>query len=308
MSGRTGRARRATVGALSAAVALTLVTACGRSGGGSSGASTTPSASSAKDATIAAEVPSALRSKGQLTVATDASYPPNEFFGPDNKTIVGMDADLGHSLGQVLGLPFTFANVSFDSIIPNLGSRYDLGMSSFTDNKKREQQVSMVTYFSAATSFVVQSSSKVTITGLDSLCGLSVAVEKGTTQLDDATAQSAKCTQAGKKKVTVQPYPDENGVNLALSSGRANVLLADSPVNDYLVKKSNGQFKLAGPKYGTAPYGIAVPKGASYTGLDKAVLDALKKLMADGTYQQILTKWGIQAGAISNPVINGAVS
>jgi len=30
--------------------------------------------------------------------------------------------------------------------------------------------------------------------------------------------------------------------------------------------------------------------------------------MADGTYTKILTKWGIQAGAITDPTINGATS
>jgi hypothetical protein len=34
----------------------------------------------------------------------------------------------------------------------------------------------------------------------------------------------------------------------------------------------------------------------------------VKDLMANGTYTQILTHWGIQSGAISDPVINGAIS
>ena len=36
--------------------------------------------------------------------------------------------------------------------------------------------------------------------------------------------------------------------------------MADSPVAAYIVKQSNGQFKLTGKPYGTAPYGIAIPK------------------------------------------------
>ena len=60
--------------------------------------------------------------------------------------------------------------------------------------------------------------------------------------------------------MTVSVFPDQNGANLALSSGRSDVGMADSPVADYQVKKSNGQFKLTGQPYGTAPYGIAIPK------------------------------------------------
>ena len=38
------------------------------------------------------------------------------------------------------------------------------------------------------------------------------------------------------------------------------------------------------------------------------MLAALKVLIANGTYTQILTKWGVQAGAITTPMINGATS
>jgi polar amino acid transport system substrate-binding protein len=81
--------------------------------------------------------------------------------------------------------------------------------------------------------------------------------------------------------------------------------MADSPVAAYQVKQSNGQFKLVGKPYGTAPYGIAMPKGS---GLPKALLDALKVLMSDGKYRAILQKWGVAEGAISKPTINGAIS
>jgi len=105
--------------------------------------------------------------------------------------------------------------------------------------------------------------------------------------------------------VTVLTFPDQNGANLALSSGRAEVVMADSPVAAYAVKQSGGQFKLSGTTYGTAPYGIAIPKNS---GLAKPVLAAVTKLIADGQYKKILTTWGVQDGAITTPVINGATS
>jgi polar amino acid transport system substrate-binding protein len=40
----------------------------------------------------------------------------------------------------------------------------------------------------------------------------------------------------------------------------------------------------------------------------KPIRDALEELISNGTYMSILTKWGIQAGAITNPKINGAIS
>jgi polar amino acid transport system substrate-binding protein len=254
---------------------------------------------------VAAEVPPKYKSK-TLMVAADATYAPNEFIASNGHTVIGMDPDLAKALAGVMGVKIKVVNATFDSIIPGLQSgKYDLGMSSFTDTKARQKVVDFVTYFSAGTSFYVKAQGGPAISSLASLCGHKVAAEKGTTQQDDSTAQSAKCKKAGKPGVTVSTFPDQNGVNLALSSGRADVAMADSPVAAYQVKQSHGQFKISGKSYGTAPYGIAIPKNS---GLAKPVLDALVVLIKNGSYKQILTKWGVQAGGISNPKINGAIS
>ncbi|MDQ1747160.1 MAG: polar amino acid transport system substrate-binding protein [Frankiaceae bacterium] len=285
--------------ALAVSTAALALTAC--SGGSSNGDQSTVTTGSTDKAAIA-KLPASLQKGGTLKVATDASYAPNEFFAADNKTIQGMDVDLGQAIGKDLGLTFEFQNVSFDSIITSLGSRYDLGISSFTDNKDREKVVDMVDYFSAGTSFMVKKGSSLNPTSVADVCGKNVAVEKGTTQLDDVTAQAKKC------KLNVLPFPDQNGANLALSSGRADVVLADSPVNAYAAKQSNGQFVIVGQVYGTAPYGIAVPKDSAHAGLAEAISMALADLAQKGTYQQILQKWGVQAGAVTSFGLNGATS
>jgi polar amino acid transport system substrate-binding protein len=287
-----------------------VVAACGVAGfagcggGGKKSTSTSAAPAVAKNAKVAALVPAAIRSKGTLTIAADATYPPNEFIGPDGHTVIGMDADLAKDLGDVMGLKVKVANVTFDAIIPGLAAKkYDVGMSSFTDTKEREKVVDFVTYYTVFTGFFEKPGGP-KINGLANLCGLTVSVEKGTTQQDDSTAQSKKCTAAGKKAVKVLVFPDQNGANLALSSGRAQVAMADYPVAVYQVQKTK-QFKLVGKPYGPFPYGIAIPKG---TGLTRPFLAALKVLIANGKYKAILTKWGIQAGAITTPKINGAVS
>jgi polar amino acid transport system substrate-binding protein len=294
---------------LTAVAAMVMTAALGLAACGSSKSSSTSSTSAtatgAANAKIAAMVPAAIKSKGALTVAADATYPPNEFIAPDGHTVVGMDADLAKALSAEMGLKANVVNATFDSIIPGLAAhKYDLGMSSFTDTKARQKTVDFVTYFSAGTSFYVKAQGGPTITSLADLCGHKVAVEKGTTQAADATAQGKKCAAAGKSGVNVLVFPDQNGANLALSSGRGDVGMADSPVAAYQVKKSNGQFKLAGKPYGTAPYGIAIPKG---DGMATPVLDAMKALMSGRSYTTILQKWGVTEGAISNPAINGAI-
>jgi polar amino acid transport system substrate-binding protein len=284
------------------AVAAFGVSACGSDDNSSSSSSTGSAAAAPAASTIT--VPEAVKSKGTLTVAADASYAPNEFIGSDGKTVEGADVELAKAIGKALGLKVDVRNAGFDSIIPGLAAKkFDLGMSSFTDTKEREQTVDFVTYFSAGTSFYTKAQGGTDVTGLADLCGKKVAVEKGTTQASDAAAQSKKCGSKGA--VHVATFPDQNGANLAIQSGRAQIGMADSPVAAYQVKQSNNQFKLVGTPYGTAPYGIAIPKG---NGMAQPVLDAVKQIMSDGQYKQILTKWGIQDGAISDPVINGATA
>ncbi|MGH3417875.1 MAG: transporter substrate-binding domain-containing protein, partial [Actinocrinis sp.] len=173
--------------------------------------------------------------------------------------------------------------------------------------KKRELTVDFVTYFSAGSSLMVKAGNPEGLKPNDlSLCGKKLAVEKGTIQESgDIPADTAACKTAGKPAVTGLSFDDQNGANLALSSGRADGVLADSPVAAYAAKQSSGAFVITGAPYGTAPYGIAIPKG---NGMAPAVLAGLKALIADGQYTKIMTKWGIQDGAITNPVINGATS
>jgi polar amino acid transport system substrate-binding protein len=290
--------------------AAALVAAAGCGGGSDDPTVTTSTPAAGKfasqDATIAAAVPAALRTKRTLIAGTDGAYAPNEFIDTDGRTIIGMDVDLITAVAEVMGLKVQMQKTSFDAIIPGLkGGRYDLGVSSFTDNKDREKIVDFVTYYKSGTAFFVNTAGGPDIKTLGDLCGHIVGLQKGTTQEADAKKQSTTCTMAGKPKVDVRSFPDQNAANLALKSKRVEVSMADSPIAAYQVKQSHGVFKLSGDLYGTAPYGFAIPKD---NGLAQPMLDALKKLMADGVYLNILKKWGLEAGAITDPVINGALS
>jgi polar amino acid transport system substrate-binding protein len=297
--------RRSARGSAGALAACALLAACGSSTNttnttGGSGTTAT------KVASIASELPASIASKGKLVAAADATYAPNEFFDKDGKTIIGMDADLAAAIGQVLGVTIEMQNAKFDSILAGISAaKYDLGISSLTDTKEREKSNDFVDYYNAGTSFYVAASGGPSITKLDDLCGHKVAVERGTTQLDDATAQDKTCRTAGKPGVTVDASDDQNGVNLSLTSARDDVAMADSPVADDAVKNSGGKFKISGQPYGVAPYGIAMGKG---NGLSKPILDAIKELINDGVYKRILDKWGVADGAISTPQTNGAQS
>ncbi len=260
----------------------------------------------ATDAAIAATVPAAVKSKGTLTVAMDATYAPDEFIGPNGSTIVGMDSDLATAITQVLGLHAKKVNAVFGTIIPGIQSgKFDMGASSFTDTIARQKQVDFVDYFTAGEGFYVKTGSPLAFNGLTTLCGHTVAVESGTTEQSDAQTEAKACTAAGKPTVTVLSFGNQSQANLAVSSGRAQVGFADSQVAGYIVATSNGVFQNSGTAFEVAPYGLALPKG---NGMAAPVQAAVNLLIGNGVYHQILTKWGVQSGAVTSSVINGATS
>lgn len=274
----------------------------------------TSTGSLSKDKALADKVPDSIRQKGQLVVVADATYAPNEFSNDGGKTFVGMDVDMANAIGKLLGLKVKFVNASFDGILAGIqAGKYDLGMSSFTDTAEREKIVDFVTYFKAGTSIAVRKGNPLGIATQADLCGVRVAVERGTIQLDAITKDKdsdgnptlkAQCVASGRKAPVAVPEPDQNGVNSALVAGRADAFTADSPVVAYQVKVTNGAIEQGGQATGVAPYGIAVPKDSGT--FKDAILGAVKKLMANGQYDKILKTWGVQGGAINDPQINAA--
>ncbi len=108
---------------------------------------------SGESPSIAAQVPDAVKTKGTLTVATDPTYPPNEFLSREDHTLTGMDPELMRAAGALMGLKVKFVYEPFNKILASVAAGdYDVGASSFTDTKKREQTVDFVDYYAAGTS------------------------------------------------------------------------------------------------------------------------------------------------------------
>lgn len=299
-------ARPRTAVALVMAVAF-LAAGCGGDDNTSSEAASTGSsagAASKADPAVAKLVPASIKSKGTVRVATDPTYPPAEFIDKDGKTIAGIDIDLVNAVAAKMGVKAQIVRSTFDAIIPGLAAKkYDMAAAFHNDTKERQKVVDFVDYVRAGSAMYVKASGGPAIKTLDDLCGRKVAVLKGSTQQDDATAQSKKCSAGGKPAVTALVFPDQNAANLAISSGRAAVSLADTPVAAYIVKQAGGQFKLSGDQYAVALHGMAFPKGSE---LSQAVLAGMKAIIADGTYGRILDKWGASNIALDTPQLNGA--
>lgn len=301
-SPRLLRSGRVTAGVVAGSLLAASLAACGSSSS-SSGASA--SSSSAPAAAAASALPAAF--KGGISVASDISYAPIEFTDASGKP-TGLDYDLSQALGQELGVKVSFTNVTFDGIIPALqAKKYDIVMSAMSDTKDREQTLTFVDYFTAGTSFVVAKGNPKNLQKLTDLCGKHVALEKGTTQADVATAASTACVKAGQPAITVDQLPKDTDALLEITSGKADADLNDSPVADYIAAQQSAKLEAVKIEdVDTAPYGIGTLRANA--DLATAIQTALKDLIADGTYAKLLTKYGISDGSLTTAQIDGATS
>ncbi|SER73623.1 amino acid ABC transporter substrate-binding protein, PAAT family [Pedococcus cremeus] len=300
MTSRTRPAVMLLAGLASAGLALSACGSDSLSSGGSSTSKAAPSATANAD--LAAKVPAKIKSKGTITIGVDASYAPNEFLAADGKTVEGFDVDLFNAVAQKFGLKTQWVPANFDSIIVGVQSgKYDVGVSSFTINDKRKKQVNMVSYFNAGTQWAAAKGNPKKVDP-NKPCGLKVAVQKGTVQEEEDLPVKAKKCQAEGKPITVLPFTGQDQATAAVATGKADAMLADSPIVAYAVKQSGGKIEAVGDIYDAAPYGYVIPKAE--TDFANAIVEALKQLDQSGDYKKALSNFGVEAGAISNFAVN----
>ena len=285
----------------SACAAALALSACGSDSlSGEPAGAGAPSVSVSQDADLAAKVPEDIRSAGVITIGTDASYAPSEFLAGDGKTVQGFDVDVFDAVAAKLGLKTQWQPADFASIITGVqGGRYDLGISSFTINEERKKQVTMVSYFSAGTQWATAAGNPNGVDA-DNACGKTVAVQTDTVQdTDDLPVRQKQC---GADKIKVLKFDKQDQATAAVVNGRADAMLADSPVVAYAVKQSAGKLETLGDIYEAAPYGYVVPK--EETDFADALAAALQAVEADGSYRAALEKWGVEQGAVTDFAVN----
>jgi polar amino acid transport system substrate-binding protein len=289
---------RYAIPAVALAAALALAGCVNNDTPSSTGAAVT---SGGKDASLAKLLPADIAKAGVIQVGIDATYAPNEYKDAKGDAI-GWDVDLFNAVAKKLGVKAVYNIAGFDTIIPKItGGKYDVGVSSFTDNTDRQKQVNFVDYYSAG---ILWASPIGKTVDPDNACGLKVAVEAGTVeQTDDIPGKSKACTDAGKPAIQILQFDGQDQATNAVILGQADAMSADSPITDYAIAQSKGKLQAAGKSFEVAPYGIAVAKDSK---LDVAIQKTMQALVDDGTYMKILNKWGVADGAISTITINAA--
>jgi polar amino acid transport system substrate-binding protein len=294
--------RTTLVGALVGA--LTLLSACGSDSSPSSPPDSPAGEAVAGtyDESIAALVPADIAASGKITVAAGPGYPPFYLLADDQKTLAGADIEQVQAVGDVLGLEISFQDIKFDAMIPALQTnRVNMAAGGFSITPERLKAVDFVSNFSGGTSLIVPVGNPLELS-LDTMCGRKIAVQKGTVYADSYMPVFAeKCTSAGQDAIEVSVYPTAADAALALTSGRADATMSDYGPLAYQAKRSNGQFEVLEENYDPSTWGFAFPQGS---GLEEAVAAAMNQLIEDGTYGEILTRWEVQAGAITSSEIH----
>lgn len=239
-----------------------------------------------------------IREAGVLVVATDAEYPPNEFKDEEGNP-TGWAVELTEALAAEMGLEVEWQIMGFDAILPRIEEGVvNVGSSSFTDNKERQEVVDFVDYLNAGSQWAAAKGSDV---DPDNACGLTVAVQTGTIQVQELQERSEQCEGEGNDPIDIFEQDTQGQVNTAVVQGQAEAFTADLPVAVDAVDATDGALELVGEMFDAAPYGFAVQKDS---GVAEAVQEALQALIDDGTYLDILTRAGFENGALTEATIN----
>ncbi|MBV9021301.1 MAG: ABC transporter substrate-binding protein [Ktedonobacteraceae bacterium] len=233
-----------------------------------------------------------------LTVGSDTNYPPKEFADPHSDGFIGFDIDLITAMAQRLGLKTKIFTTGFDTILDGLNAkRFDVVISSMGITSERKQQADFVHYFNTGTSLLVRKGNPKHITALSDLCGLSVGVQADTIEQSDLITANQTCQTQKKPSIHLNVLEDEIDTVLLLQVGDVDATYQDSPVTTYYLQQNPGDFAVGGLVTSAIPEGIAIRKGD--TAMFTALQTAFNQLKADGTYHQLLAKWGLESGDIT---------
>ncbi len=306
MPERHARFGRSAVTAVALAAALILVAACGSKSGAAAGSNSTNVSGSTipTNKTLAAELPSAVKSAGVVNAAIDPSFPVNNYYAGDGKTVVGLSPDLLAAVGEELGVKINISTVKLASIIPGLQSgRYDIAGMVLTDTTAREKEIDLVDFQQAGQELVVPKGNPSKISSLADTCGHKIAVAAGGTPVTLLEKQSTACAASGKPAVSIQQFPDVNQAILAVENNRADATISDFTKTGYELKHSSGALELSGSQFATTLAGWGVPKNSKLT---KALSDAIDTLIGNGTYAKIFAKYQLKQAQLPKVLVNAA--
>ncbi len=220
-----------------------------------------------------------IRRTGEIQVGTDATYPP--FESKIGDAYEGFDIDLGEALSRELGIRIIWTNVSFDGIFPGLiAGKYDMIISAVTITPERAAEMAFADpYYNAGQIITVRKDER-EITHLPDLFGKAVGVQVNT------TSQYLLERQGG---VDIRKYASMDLALLDLKQGRLRAVIGDAPTIKWMIGQNFPDLEMVGDLLTQDRYGFVFRKEDA--DLVAAVNNALFRIRASGTYDQLYSKW-----------------
>lgn len=270
--------RRIAAMLLAGAMAVSLV-GCG-------GGSTSSNDNAAADSGSAAPANDGERTK--LIVGFDAEFPPYGYKDGDDYS--GFDLDLANAVCDYYGWELVKQPVDWDSKDMELTTgSIDCIWNGFTINGREDDYTWSEPYIDNSQVVVVKKDSG--ISSVDDLAGVIMDVQADSSALaalegEDATEVGQKINASLGQLIQVSNY---NTAFMDLESGAVDAIAMDVGVANYEISNRDGEFVILDEEISSEQYGIGFKKGN--TELRDQVQEALTALVADGTVDEIITKW-----------------
>ena len=218
-----------------------------------------------------------IKKAGKMTVATSPDFPPFESL--EGNEVVGIEVEIMKLIAKDLGVELEFVQMDFDSVLIGIqAAKYDCAMSGITATAERAKNMLFTdAYYNAAQVIVVKADSAIK-TKAD-LAGKTVSVQTGTTAEEG-------CTDEG---ITTQGYTANADAKAALTTGKVDAWVVDNLTALQMVQEGDGLVVLE-EKMTEEPYAFAFAFGSE--DLVEEINKSLKKLIDNGTIEQIFTQFG----------------
>lgn len=252
------------------------------------------------------QLPEEIQDAGSITAVNTGSFPPyTEVDGEGNVT--GATADLGEALGEILGIDIEHETVDglSGALVGIEAERYDMHLGPVGDFPDRQEQATFVDWVQEFVVFAVPAGNPSEITDVTTACGLEIAVQAGGSAEEVIRDQSDACVDGGEEAIDVNSFQDQPNAILSVQSGRTDAFFSSQAPLTYFVDGSDGELELAGvgePNgFDDLFQGLLVPVDSP---MADVFLEAIEVLHDNGTYEQIMTAWGLDGNMLDEPGIN----
>ncbi|AJT40863.1 ABC transporter substrate-binding protein [Psychromicrobium lacuslunae] len=256
------------------------------------------------DPAAAKLVPAAVKNRGSLVVATTGSTPPLSFHATDDRTVIGSEVDLAQLVADKLGLSLNVQLTSWESWpLKTQSGDYDAVFSNVGINAERKKLFDFAPYRAAFMGFLATTKSNLQINSAEDISGLKVAVGSGTNQEKILLAWNAQLEKEAKKPAELVNFSSASDTLLSLQAGRLDVSLQPYPSAVYQQSTSSA-LKIVGQiNAGWPSETLVAATTAKNNGLVDALSAAINSAIKDGSYRQVLQRWGLSNEAIPSSTV-----